>query len=220
MKHYMSRHTFVDNRHHQCLWYQYVDMPHHLGHNHIPLCGCAPQSYLILEICNIIIHLYLYHYDLAVQDLKWTWSVVHRNTKAHGGVSSKVFFFIFCMFDELFPTFLESRGIMAWQLGWMTFQCYPRSHVIKWKTKIPMWLNIWISCKKMLKRLINYVVKHLHLDINVTFTWPLKVIQCQTSSNKLTCHIWHANTAKPLTLFSNTEVLLNFIASFNCLWYS
>ena len=86
---------------------------------------------------------------------------------------------IFCMFDELFPTFLETRGIMAWQLGWMTFQWYPRLHVIKWTTKIQIWLNIWISCTILLKILINYIydVKHLHLEIYVTFTWPLKVIQ-------------------------------------------
>ena len=24
-------------------------MPHHLGHNHIRLCGCAPQSYLAIS---------------------------------------------------------------------------------------------------------------------------------------------------------------------------
>ena len=142
--------------------YLYVVVPH----NHIWSYRFAISSFRIWN-----------GHEIGSQKYEITWWCFVKN-------KNKIIFYMFdTCFDELFPTFLETRGIMAWQLARLNdLSMLPKvTYVIKWKIKIPMGLNIWISCTNLLKRLINYDVKHLHLDIYVTFTWHLKVIQCQTS---------------------------------------
>ena len=76
-------------------------------------CGCAPQSYVILHICNIMI-----------PHLKWTWEWFTVKTKTHGGVLSKVkkYLYFVCLMSYFKP-FLELKA--------------------KPKLLIPMELNSW-----------------------------------------------------------------------------
>ena len=85
----------------------------------VSVCGHAPpfgaQPHTSMWLCPTIISDptdFQYHYSGFEMDMR----VVHRNTKAHG-VLSKVKQNYILYVDELFPTFLESRGIMACQLG-------------------------------------------------------------------------------------------------------
>ena len=72
----------------------------------------------------------------------------------------------------------------------LTFQCYPKSHVIKWNKKQQcdlMYNYVFHACK--LGQMINQLWGK-PLESYITFSWPLKVIQGQMSWCRLKYHIW------------------------------
>ena len=51
----------------------------------------------------------------------------------------------------------------------LTFQCHPRSHVVKWTTEIPMWFNVKFLIYKLLINFIHNMVglwNISHLKLN------------------------------------------------------